>query len=348
MRDALSDFVDKRLGGFDRRAWLKPMDSKDLMDVTSKIVHRIGLQAIRASVVPSAWVAIALVFTIQVVVPLYSTTRDASSFQTQMQDLAIAILATLFVAIPLIVFGVTKIGLIGSKLVSEYVLGSDEAIFRENLPPRSEAKAFGTAVLTGIVAMLGVILLITYLVVLVLLEPLIPASGIWDALLQYGLRGIDYMIFLSILWFFGIGVRCFLTLSICENEHLYGFAALKRASKLMKSSRVSGVVDSPVSYLFGLGVSAGFMAFIVLGTLYGFGESFWSSRSLPKSLPFRDVFELAWAIFPVYLMVVFLAPLTSLCSGILYFERRVRYSGLDIQLLAMEAERGRKKNRFTV
>jgi hypothetical protein len=122
--------------------------------------------------------------------------------------------------------------------------------------------------------------------------------------------------------------------------------AVRRSVHLMRRDRVHGSGGGTIWLLFVLLVLLYLlMQFGVGGSLeaVGYPETV---RGWISGLPLSGVIVEALALLPTFVVIWTLVPLWSAATTILYYDRRIRLEGYDIEALAEEVWRADKSHRF--
>lgn len=348
--DALSRYTKENVSSVDRSKLLRPMTSKEILDMSVRLNQLFGPIFIRYALLPGVFCAFSVYFTFAFLLEKIFTS-NTNDFWGQLNDFAFSIGIGLFVAVPLFVLGATIIGVTVSHVVSSWMQGAEPSEQSVSAAlKRCTVKSFWTSILIAIIGNSGFLVSAACFVASAILTKLDNSnseSWIIGALIFFGFAMIPVGLVIAAVVF----NRILLGVSVSVNEEVYGWKAYKRAGVLMKKLKIGRLLDAPGEVLVKLGLaSLGISGLVLLGLV-----SVWGSLggdklvlTLTKSIPFADVLVVAAQILPIYMVVVFLLPLISCAASVLYTERRVRLEGYDILLTFLENQRDKKKNRFNV
>lgn len=320
------------------------MASGEVIDTAVRIYQQLGWTFLKATVFPTLLIVAALAFIGSYVLPSFFTTKDASSLSTQYGEVVFAIGLALFVGGPLIIIGVSATTAIVTQLVSDFMLGNVPSI---DGAIRAAKRTIGTLIrvhfwefllaCSGILAAFGLSILSS------MLDQSTSQSNVVAglvAILAFGGFSFGGLIFLVVI------SRHAIAAPIAVLEGLGPRAASKRSVQLMKGSGAiaSGyghvwsvyVVLFFVSCLVALGL-AGFLAIV------GFHDRF---ASLFDNVPYGGLLINAVELVPLFLWVWTLVPVWATAVAIIYYERRIRLEGYDIEALAADVWRTDRQTRF--
>lgn len=320
------------------------MTSSEIIDSAIRVYQQLGWTFLKLTVVPTLFIVAAIAFVTQYVLPAFFVTKDASSLSTQFGEVAFAVGLAAFVGGPLLVMGVSATTAIVIQLVSDYMLGN---------VPSSEAaiRAAKRTLITlfrvhfwelllscgGIVAAIGLSILSSLLDKTIQNESVIAGLIALCALCGFGVGGLMFLVIVS---------RHALSAPIAVLENVGPRAASKRSVQLMKGM---GPIVSGYGNVWSLYAVLFFVSLItyvglgqVLGQL-GYPDRF---ASYLDNLPFSGVLIEALRLIPTFLWVWSIVPVWSATITIIYYERRIRLEGYDIEALAADVWRSDRQNRF--
>lgn len=299
-----------------------------------------GANCLKLTAVPALFATAAIYFLLAFVMPMFTETSDASNINVQIGEALMVLALTVFVALPLIIFAMSFASALVSALVADFMVGNVPN------PDESRSKALGSmmkifffgvreALLGSGGFILGTLLLMG--------SALMPDSG-------------DSGGFVAALGILGIVAGCIampivygyesLAVPAILVEKLGVAAAARRSRALMKQvSRQPGglqYVFNAYGMLFLMMVFVG----IGIGMTFGMAAVFESGADLLAVVERNEIANQLLTILPVFLTVWFLIPIWATMTTILYFERRVRLEGYDIETLARDVGRAHKSNRF--
>lgn len=334
----------RRSARLDRRQRIRVMSSSEVTDTGLAALQAIGRRIIPASTLGLLFCSFGLTFLGRYVIPALSETTNPDRIEVQIVEFLGTLSLGLFVAVPLMMFGIAFIVPRATKLTAQWMLGeplddSDQAVGGPAF--RDAAKVIFT-----IVARSSRFLLASFalLVASGLLSQVQSNLKLFVALIAvFALNAVG----ISLIAFVGIAAKYSLALPAMLVEKLDVKAALDRSRQLMASERKiqSGYIS--VWFQFGF--------FIILFGLLTFGfsaavgyiasllqlESFAQTRVYGPMLV-----EIVSQIGP-YISLLLVVPAFATVTTVIYFERRTRLEGYDIAQLAQET-RVTRRSRFDV
>lgn len=320
------------------------MTSGEVIDHAIRVYQQLGWTFLKVSVVPTLFVVAAFAFISDYVLPSFFTTKDASSLSTQYGEVVFAIGLALLVGGPLMIIGVSATTAIVTQLVSDYMLGNvpsaDAAI-------RAAKRTMGTLLrvhfwefllaCSGIIVAFGLSILSSMLDQTTSQENVVAGLVAILAIGGFGLGGIIFLLVVS---------RHALTAPIAVLEGLGPRAAAKRSVELMKGY---GPIMSGYGHVWTLYIVLFFVSLLVsLGLggllgLLGFHERF---ALLLDNLPYGGLLTKVVEMVPMFLWVWTMVPVWATTIAIIYYERRIRLEGYDIEALAADVWRTDRQTRF--
>jgi hypothetical protein len=261
-----------------------------------------------------------------------------------MIEVATTTALALFVAAPLFIIGVSYTSVIVTHLVSDYMVG--------NAPSAEAAETRGRQ-------LLGKLFLLN------LREVLLASGGI---LVSLGLLGLSSYIasitsesdsaaalILILAWlglvtgtlfFFFIISKHALAPVIMTLENTTVREASKRSSNLLKSYGYHGSGGGTVWLLYGLLLILWLLVGVGISAsleLLGFPQNI---RGMISALPFAPLILEALLLLPTFLVIWTLTPVWAATTTIIYYDRRIRLEGYDIEALAEDVWRADRSRRF--
>jgi hypothetical protein len=319
------------------------MTSGELTDTAVAVYQELGGIILRNTAVPTLVSLSAIVFILAYVFPTLGVTAHPQDIHAQLGEALFTILIGFGVGAPLFALGLSYSGAFVTGLVSDYMNGelprpeyhAKEA--RKLLP-----KVLGLVVLQVLTAMLGLVIA----VLLVMLSALLsekPSSDTIDSTIA------ACAIFAGVIGFIAMPIvlaRQILALPSIVIERLSPWKGLKRSKGLMKATKlyVSGYGNAwAILFLIG------FLILFVYGgirlTLDTLSVSDHVSSFLSNS-SFHDLGVQALNSVPWFLTLWTLVPVWCTSATLLYYDRRTRAEGYDIEMLAKDMTPNVKQNRF--
>ena len=277
-------------------------------------------------------------------VPTFFSTKDPNSTATQFAEAGIALGLGIFVAAPLFILGMAYSSTIATHMVSDFMVG--------NVPNLQGAKRGAKRKLKSVFGLLMREVLggcFFFLIALVLL--------FLSVILTESTESGDFTpVFTSILGTLGIVagiiwaplsmVRDGLSPAAMIMEDMGTSASIKRSRSLLKSEGPHATGYDPLVHtlvLIAILYLVGAWGLMALSSELGIG-SFLADQFVGSS--WADVLNAAFDFLPWFLVIWVTIPLWSTVTTILYFERRVRKEGYDIEVLAQDVWRTDQSRRF--
>lgn len=305
----------------------------ELFDLSMRVYRTLGWRILAASIVPSIFALAGVAFLFQYVIPGFFTTNQGTKEAGQVVEAGINLLLGIFVAGPLILIGVSMATTYIAPLVSNFMHG---------LPP--DVRAAREAQWKNAPRMLW----------LSIRESLLGASGVVAGILLLFLSwattfitGPDNVIAGLVLTLGIVAIACgaFVVLyvvsahaivaPICVIEGVTPKVAAKRSKELMKSRPYQGSGYEAIWTLYMLM----FVLALILGVGTGFAASAIAVGNWAGTLDLRaarPIIEGAADLLPYFLSLWVIIPVWAVTTTIIYFERRVRLEGYDIEALASD------------
>lgn len=320
------------------------MSSSEIIDTAIRIYQQLGWSFLKATVVPAMLIVCAFAFIIDYVLPSFFTTKDASSLTTQFGEVAFAVGLAIVVGGPLVIIGVSTTTAIVSQLVSDFMMGNVPSIDAATRAARRTAVNlirvhFWEFVLacSGIIVAFGLSILSSTLDQTTGQENVIAGVVALLAVFGFSVSGIIFLAVVS---------RHALAAPISVLEGLKPREASRRSVALMKRTNhiQSGYGNVWALYLvmffLTLLIGAGLSGFLAL---FGFDDRI---GSLFDNVPLGGLLTKATGLLPIFLWVWTIVPVWAATITIIYYERRIRLEGYDIEALAADVWRNDRQTRF--
>jgi len=319
------------------------MLGSEIVDVAMRLFQALGWSLLRVSLGPCLFCLAVIAFVSAYALPNLVQTSNANSMTTQIGEASLGVALSLFVGGPLFVIGLCTAAAGVTTLVSDYMLG--------NVPDERAAQAATLRVLPKLIGLafrdilslsIGMVLSTALLIVSALLSKN-PNSADLSGII-FAVAIISFLpsigIFLYLLSIRGLGP------AVTVLEGAGAREAAKRSKYLLLTPDRRGAGNGTMFSLF---FTAAFMLFALLLGFYGIAslldlrESIHTAaRQLPFAPLWVDAFDMAPMFFCLWLIVPFIATTTT----ILYYDRRIRLEGYDIEALAGDVWRADKASRF--
>jgi hypothetical protein len=344
--DPIARYLTQRSAKMDKRNRLRIMTGNEVIDVAIRVYQALGWTFLRLTVVPSLFCLAAVTFFLRYVWPQYFQTKNAHSESGQLIEMASTTGLAFFVAAPLFILGISYISVIVTRLVSDYMLG--------NVPSAAAAESRARKLLMnlfwlnvretllasgGFLVSLGLLALASYLGTVTSEND--ATAGVILIVAWLGIIG-GGVVFLAVI------SRHALAPAIMTLEDASIGESAKRSATLLKSYARHGSGAGSVWTLYFLlmflwlmvgGGIAGSLALI------GYPENV---RALVNGLPFAPIVVAAIGLVPSFLVIWTLSPVWAATTTIIYYDRRIRLEGYDIEALAEDVWRADRSRRFDV
>ncbi|MDX2064141.1 MAG: hypothetical protein SFX74_00205 [Fimbriimonadaceae bacterium] len=340
MRDPIQRYMH-RSARFERGHRLRMMTAFETFDLAIVAYRAIARDVLPRAVFPAALSAIAINFTISFVFPALWQTNNPDQVGLQILEFIGVIALGLVVAFPLFAFGVAWCAGMTTRMVAAWLQGKEwdgNAVERETL--RNAGPSMLNVVFAGLHASSGLLICVLLLIVSGLIAEFLPQTR--------GTAGVLATVAVSGLWLGGLlfaylVARLSLAIPAAIVENLRPKDARARSAQLM---RREGILPSGYNSAVGQWFLA---SFVLLALALGFstilqlvggvmGLEAFVDRSLFGAILGATLGALPW-LLGFWLLIPGLA--TGLT--VLYFERRVRMEGYDIEQLANDLHDRRRR-----
>jgi len=316
------------------------------MDTALRLYQRFGLTFLRLTAVPALFCLAAVGYVMFGVLPRLGTTSDPTSLGVQSAELVVTFALALFVGGPLFLLG------LGHATATVVAMVSDALVGR--LPNPEAAVAGATRVLPRIFVVSMWELLLASSGILVATGMMLLGAFVAERTPDDNLFGTALVIIgglgllAGVLIFLAVVARDALAPPVTVIEGLPALRSGRRSRELMKSHGRHG---SATSSMWGVYALLAF-AYIAITSGLTLMLSLLGVRATLEGLlidvPFMPVLLSAFDLTPSFLGLWTLIPAWATCITIIYFERRVRLEGYDIESLAQDLNREGRSNRFAI
>ncbi|HJP82153.1 MAG TPA: hypothetical protein VJ835_01505 [Fimbriimonadaceae bacterium] len=342
--DPVERFFMERAARLNRRARLRVMTSSEVIDQAIRVYQQLGLTFLKTSILPTLLIVAAFAFVGDYIFPSLFTTQNASSLETQFSEVAFATILAGLVGGTLVIIGVSVTSAIVTHLVSDFMLGnvpsSEGAI-------RAATRTVGTLIRVhfwefllgcgGLVASLGLSILSSALDQSTSQDNVVAGLIAVLAIGGFCVSGIIFLLVAS---------RHALAAPIAVLEGKGPRESAKRSAFLLKSS---GRIPSGYGHVWSLFTVLFLVSMLVAGGLSGFlevvGVQAYLSREL-QNVPYGGLLDKAVGLIPMFLWIWAMVPVWSTSITIIYYDRRIRLEGYDIEALAADVWRTDRQTRF--
>ncbi len=332
--DPVARYLSQRGAKFDRKNRMRLMKASEMLDTALRIYQRLGLTYLRLSYIPALFCLAAVGFVLNFVVPRLFTTQNNSGGTQLLGEVAIGLGMAVFIGGPLFLMGLSYTTSLVVQIVSDFMLGNplDEhkaiKIARTVLP-----KLFIVNLKELCLSLSGVIFSTAIMGVGGYISRTTPDSDA-TAGIVVGIGGLGMCV--GILIFLHIVATDSLAVPVAVLEGASARQSSKRSRSLLKKA---GYHPSGLSAIWSLYGKLLLVAFVLEAGIYFFFIVL-SVRerlsSLLSDIPGQALILRAFDLVPTFLVIWTLIPIWASVITIVYYERRVRLEGFDIDVLASE------------
>jgi hypothetical protein len=321
------------------------MNPTEVFNAALRVYRQLGWTYLRLTLVPSTFCLAGVAFVLEYVIPSLFFTHNAQNTGAQLGEAAGALALAICVGGPLFLIGFSYTSALVISLTSDYMLGNPVS------PERAVASArgnFGALMVVAVrelgLASIGAVLGSILMGVGALLSSGSSASTVGGLLFVIGILGI----FVGIAMFIYVITIHSLAPAVIQLEGLGGTKASKRSAYLLKSqlNHPSGTPNFAVCMFY-----ICFAACVEFAGLYAILQMLQAAEHVQgflSGIPFEGLFISAYSLVPPFVTLWTLLPIYATCVTLVYYERRIRLEGLDIEILAAETQPGLASNRFDV
>lgn len=323
------------------------MGASEIIDLAFRVYRTLGWQILRQTAVPSLFTVGGFAFCTEVVFPMFAVTRSPGDIGAQVWEALATIAIAFFVALPISLVGIAFTSGVVCKYVSDYVLG---AMPNANGAARAGSKLLWPLMRLHFFEVLYSLSGIIAAILLLLLSAYMESTNPGNAAVAGGVSAIAIFAFIIGFFVFAlVAARHSLAppVMVVEGE-TRSLHAIKRSVRLLRST-----TSHPAGYGT-LGFMLVILPIIALILFPGFGALL-GIVDLPTVL--RESINVPWLseavrgllrLTPTFLFVWVTVPVWTATVTILYYERRIRLEGLDIEILAHDIARSRNESRFVL
>lgn len=314
-----------------------------------KIYRQFGWTFLRSTVVPSIFCLSSIAFVLSYVLPSLATTKDASSVTTQMSEVVANLGLGLIVGGPLFLIGIGYTSSVVVRLVSDFLVGNPvnlEAAQKEAI--KLTPKLFLINLWELFVSLSGIVISVGMMLIGGWVSSVTPETDAWaGVLVAIGSLGLvaGFAVALGVVGNHALSPA----IAVIEGpntEKMSARATAKRSRSLIKQVPFHGsgwgtVINlyALLALLAGIEFSGIYASAAILG-LRGHLETVFAG------LPFSGLLLTGADLIPAFFVVWTLIPIWATTMTIVYYDRRIRIEGFDIEALASEISQGGRANRF--
>lgn len=324
------------------------MQINEIIDLSIRVYQSLGWPILKATASAAVFMFAGLAFLFDFVFPMFGVTSNASDINVQVGEAVLVVILAICVAAPISLLGLSYATGVIVKFVADYMNGSiPDPDAARRAGQTTLWRLFGVHLFELVVGWAGVLLSIGLLMVSAVINSTAnqnDASSADLSALAAGLAIFGFII--GFLWLAIVLSRHALTPAIAVIEQAKPMAAAKRSAQLLKAF---GSHPSGYGVLFTL-ICVILILLLLVWPGISAGTAMLSMEDRLESaigIPYvGSVLIFVVRMAPLYLTVWVLAPVWCATTTILYYERRVRVEGYDVQALAKDAHRHQKSTRF--
>jgi hypothetical protein len=324
---------------------IEKLTPSEVIDTALRVYQRQGLTFLRLTALPSVFCLAAFAFVWAYLFPAFFTTRDPESIGVQATEVLITLGLAVFVAGPVFLTGLTYGSALVVHMTADLLEGRPISEFEAQKSARLALPAlFWQNVRELLLATSGILVSTAFMLVGSYLTTVTnqdsAAAGVVALIGVFGLI-LGFVIFLVML------SRHALALPAAVIESKRGKEAGKRSKTLLKKSGSQSAGYGSVYSVYFLLALAGL---IFIGSV----EFALSLLSIPERASawlagswLQPLVTQALDLAPLYLVLWALVPAWATALTVIYYERRVRIEGYDIEALGRQTHEDRA-SRFNV
>ena len=322
------------------------MRPSELLDLSLQVYQQLGAVFLSHTVLPALMCLGAMTFVATYLLPALSRTADPGSVAVQLEEVAAALGVTMVVALPMLAGSLAYTGAIVTRLTADFMAGAPPVPQRARQAASARMRTLvGISLRVGFVSATSLFAVGGCLVGISLLDSQLASEEVWLGLLAV-LATLAVlpagMMFLWGLSAFGLAVPCAVV------EGMGAKDACRRSRTLMRRHPIHGSGFDTSWRLWGV------LALILIAGVGGlflsmelFEVQGWvASLRAPRFA--INLLQLVLNLLPWFAAIWIMVPVWFTTTTLLYFERRIRLEGYDIQALAREIPRASALPRFEV
>lgn len=319
-----------RLQAIDRRRLLRPLQTAEVIDIATRLYQSRARLLLARTAVPVLFCYLAAVFFQTFVLPDLFATAAGESFRQDLARLALAVVVTVFVAVPLFVYGLGQSQILSTRLASPYILGEPPP---EEEPPLTLRDSLRMTLLLGIAFFVSLAPLWTAAILFVfggIIQASAPRNIAAGVLATFAILILVCGIFLvpALLY------RYTLAPVVLVVEGLPVRKSIQRGFELLKGQVYGGGPGGAVLTAWILLLVVFLLTFSGFQLVFSLLTSTGALAAFVSESRVANLASAALAMVPGYLSVWILVPFWSSFATVLYYDRRVRLEALDIRILA--------------
>jgi hypothetical protein len=322
------------------------MNSSEVLDTSLAVARNLGVQLLRVSLNPTFFCVAALVFVFGFALPQLQYTERPDSSIGQVGETVTIIALAILVGGPIFLLGATYAGSIVIQLTSNFLLGKPadvgvaETAVRNRLGTLFLCGLRELAVCFGFLLASGAILLLSG-IVSGMTGPDNPLAGVLAVVGGFAFLGGCC----AVLALFARRAIMF-PIVVLEGAGIRDAGA--RMKKLMKQVRYQPTGVGVIGSMYGVTLIGFAVIYFGVFTVLSFFNVESMVRGWANHSMFEPLLGTAVQLVPVFCAIWALLPFWAVVLTVLYYERRIRVEGFDIEQLSEEIGRDGRTNRFNV
>ena len=319
------------------------MQIGEMFDLSLRVYRTLGARILLAAAVPSLFSLAGLAFLTQYVMPGFIWTKLGTNDSGQVADAAVKLLLGVLVAGPLILIGISLTTTYVAPLVADFMHGLQPdykaaSVAHWKTAPKMLMMSIRESLVAASGSVVGAVLLglSWYMNNVISTDSVIPGLVLVLGVLALVLGFIVALALVS---------THALVAPITVLDDLPASAAAKRSRELMKARPYHGSgYDSIWSLYVLIALLAGiiFAGSSAISALLGVEN--WAAALDLRA--WRPIIEAAIELVPIYVTLWVSVPVWAVTVTIVYFERRVRLEGYDIEALAADVWHSHREDRL--
>ena len=316
------------------------MDTSEVLDTALRIYQRFGLTFLRLTVAPALLCLASVGFVQTYVLPGLFLTKNGGAPTQVIADVAIALATAVFVGGPLFLLGMSYSSSIVVQIVSDYMVGKT---------PDPEAAAEAARAVLPRLFLVNLKELCLSVSGIVVSTAVMAFGGYLTSVTANTDAAAGAVAFVGVLGLCAGGI-IFLYIVACDSlaapiavlEGVGPREASRRSRELLKKF---GYHPAGTGTIWSVYCLLGFMAAVLSTGIVVCAEILSLSErlaSLLAFLPAEQVFLRAFNLLPSFFVIWTLMPVWASVITIVYYERKIRLEGFDIDVLASDIARGNR------
>lgn len=340
-RDPALDYLQRRTRDLDRRQLVRAFAPAEIGDTGLRIFRAVGWPLLQASAIPAAFCMLVLAYLGEFVLPGLFLTSNPNSMRVQVTEVVLTIATTLFVAYPLLLLGVAYIQGFVTRITADFLMGRVLAArAAHDAARKSLASLVGLSFSTLLSASLVMVLALGLLLVSAVFA---DHRNAWLAMLSaVGVMGVvaGLMVFPLVL------LRHAVAPAVVVLEGLKPRPAVRRGLQLTRGQFPHPSGYESLLYLAGAAILGGLALYAGMRAGMGIIGIERLGAVLAPEGPARSALIAVLGQVPAFVTLWVLLPFWGAGTTALYFDRRVRLEGYDIEVLAQDARKASSQSRF--